>query len=184
MEMFCDEKTLAQRCAHGDDQARRELYVQYAERLYSLCRRYTDDDGRARDVMHDTFIKAYDKIGRYEYRGSGSLYSWMSRIAICMCMDELRIKKKAHFVDLSENIQEEEPPIDRVKEIPPEKVREFIAKLPPTQKTIFNLHLIDEVPHKEIAKLLGITERASTSLLSKARARLAGMLNNYLKENE
>lgn len=182
--MYCDEKTLAQKCAHGDDQARMDLYVQYADRLYSLCCRYADDGGRARDIMHDTFIKAYDHIGRYEFRGEGSLYSWLAKMAISLCMDELRRKKKVRFIDLQEDIREDEPPPERVKDIPPAKVREFIDKLPPTQRTIFNLHIIDEVPHKEIAKLLGIKERASTSLLSKARARLAETINEYLKDNE
>lgn len=179
-----DEKTLAQKCAHGSDLARKELYVLYAPRLYSLCCRYADDKEQAQDWMHDSFIKAYDKIGRFEYRGDGSLYSWLARLTISLCIDEIRKKKKVHFIDLEDDITQDDPPAERVKDIPPEKVRELIQKLPPTQRTIFNLYHIDGVPHKEIARLLGITERASTSLLSKARNRLAGSINSYLKDNE
>ncbi len=64
-----DEKELALSCARGDIMARKELYNRYATRLYSLCTRYTQDQEEGKDLLHDTIIKAFDNIGRFNHRG-------------------------------------------------------------------------------------------------------------------
>ncbi|MCR5352010.1 MAG: RNA polymerase subunit sigma-70, partial [Bacteroidales bacterium] len=48
-----DEQELAQRCAHGDNAARKVLYETYSARLLALCRRYAADRAEAEDLMQD-----------------------------------------------------------------------------------------------------------------------------------
>ena len=61
---------LARECAGGDERAMKELYSRYASGLYGLCIRYVGDRELARDLMHDSFIKIYDTIGKYKPTGS------------------------------------------------------------------------------------------------------------------
>lgn len=179
------DKELAARCADADEQARRELYERYARRLYGLALRYCADAQRARDLMHDAMIRVYERIGRYEYRGEGSLYSWIARLTIALCVDDLRRRSRVRFVDIDDGLnQMEDPPADDVATIPPEVLRKMIDGLPQVRRTVFNLYYIDGLPHKEIASLLGIKENASTSIAAKARAQLAKEIRSYIRKNE
>ena len=92
--MYNSEQELAKACARGDGEARRQLYVIYSPKMYSLCSRYAEEKDLARDLMHDAFIRAYDKIGRFSFRGEGSLGAWMSSLTIRLCIDNLRKRKK------------------------------------------------------------------------------------------
>jgi hypothetical protein len=53
------EQELATRCAHGDNEARKELYEQYSSRILSLCRRYASGPAEAEDLMQDAFVKIF-----------------------------------------------------------------------------------------------------------------------------
>ena len=53
-----DEKGLVRRCSAGDQAARQEMYELYAGRLLAVCRRYVREPDLARDLVHDTFLKA------------------------------------------------------------------------------------------------------------------------------
>ena len=77
-----DEQALAEACRAKDRLAEDELYTRYAARVYTLCRRYLGDADDARDLMQEALIQALDKIDSYQYTGEGSLYAWISRIAI------------------------------------------------------------------------------------------------------
>lgn len=50
------EQELATRCAHGDNEARKELYCSYSSRILSLCRRYASNPDEAEDLMQDAFV--------------------------------------------------------------------------------------------------------------------------------
>ena len=65
-----------------------------------------------------------------------------------------------------------------------EKLLEFISGLPDTQRAIFNLFCMDGYSHKEIAEMLGISERGSTSMLVKAKHTLRKQINDYIKNSE
>ena len=77
-----DEQELARYCRAGDRLAKEELYKRYAAKVNTLCRRYLGDEEDAKDLMLETLIQAIDKIESYHYTGEGSLYRWISRIAI------------------------------------------------------------------------------------------------------
>lgn len=69
------------------------MYETYAGRLLAVCRRYVRDTDRARDLVHDTFLKAWDSIGTFRPRRSGSLSAWLTRIATHLAVDDLRSRK-------------------------------------------------------------------------------------------
>lgn len=178
-----DEQTLARYCSQKDRLAEEELYKRYAARVYTLCGRYVSDDEEAKDLMQESIISALDKIQMFHYTGKGSLYGWIGRIAINKAIDHLKRRKRwAAFLDMWAQDNTPEPTEEDVDAIPQEKILEWIARLPDMRRTVFNLYYFDGYTHKEIGEMLGISEKGSAGVLSKARKQLKGMIRNYLKE--
>lgn len=180
-----DEQELARRCARGDNTARRELYETYGSRLLALCRRYAVDAAEAEDLMQDAFVKIFRIIGRFRWMHPGSLYSWMARVTLNQAFDSAR-KRKRLALQLG-NVEElagelpEEPGYEETLSVPSEVLQEMISALPEGYRTVFTLYCIDELPHKEIAALLGIREKSSSASLARARASLAKSIRRYLQ---
>ena len=96
-----DEQRLARLCSEGDRRAEEELYTRYAARVYTLCRRYSGGADEAKDLMQDALLKALDRISTYTYTGRGSLYGWISRIAINLALNQI---KRRHWRTVSLDI--------------------------------------------------------------------------------
>ena len=164
--------------------AEEELYRRYAARVFTLCRRYTDSPDDAKDLMQESLIQALDKIASYRYSGKGSLYGWISRIAINRALNQIRRKRwKTVSLDLRED-SIPDPTDEEMATIPQEKLLEWISKLPDVRKAVFNLYCIDGYSHKEIAEMLKISEKGSAGMLAKARKQLKEEINRYLKDTE
>lgn len=179
-----EEQELAHRCARRDRQAREELFRRYSPRLLALCLRYTRDRSQADDLLQDAFIKVFDRIGRFRWQGSGSLYSWMARVTLNLFFDKARRRRLLRETDigpLEETLPE--PNYEETLQVPPERLQAMISGLPDRYRTVFQLYCVDHLSHKEIARVLGIQERTSSADLSRAKALLAKQIKQYLHEN-
>ena len=175
-----NEPELASKCREGDSLAADELYRRYAARLLTLCRRYSSSLEDAEDLMQEAVLKALDKMPSFSYRGEGSLYAWLSRIAINMALNNVR--KARNQILASEPVPDNipEPTAEEVAGIPQERLLEMIASLPEGRRTVFNLYCLDGYSHNEIGKMLGINPKASASELAKARIQLKKAINDEL----
>ena len=179
------EQELARYCSRGDRSAEDELYRRYAARVFTLCRRYLADSDEAKDMMQDVLIRALDKIQSFTFKGPGSLYGWISRIAINTAINHLKRQKwKTVPLDFSFQDNIPEPSPDEVEAIPHEKLLEWLSGLSDERRTVFNLYCIDGYSHKDIAQMLGISEKGSAGVLAKARKQLKENIRQYLKEKE
>ena len=183
MHQEWSELDLAKSCSQKNKMAEEQLYRNYAVRVYTLCRRYIGDEEEAKDLMLETLIQALDKIDTFKYTGEGSLYAWISRIAINKAINQIK-RHRWRFVPLDRQTQDDipEPTEEEMLTIPAEKLREWIAQLPDLRRTVFNLYCVDGYSHKEIGQMLGISERGSTSTMAKARKQLKEKIKQYLKE--
>lgn len=182
LERAEEDITLTQLCADGDDAARSRLYNKYAARIFMLCTRYSGDSFAAKDLMHDSFIKIFDNIHKYDANKS-SLKTWMSHVTVNFLIDYLRKAKRLKFVPIDNNILDvPEPEHEHLSQIPKEQILKMVESLPDAKRVIFNLYCIEDYSHKEIAQLLGIKEKTSSSILYKARIMLSEMVNKYLIE--
>ena len=178
------EKDLAMLCAKGDRSAMRELYNRYAARLGALCSRYANVPEEWMDLMHDTMAKAFGKMGQYRYRGEGSLYSWLSRMAVNLCVDRLRKEGRLGVQVPEDGIPDiPDPPAEEVRAVPLQDLQAMIASLPASKRVVFNMFCVDGFSHREIAEKLGITEKSSSSTLARAKKMLSRMILEY-KKNE
>jgi RNA polymerase sigma-70 factor (ECF subfamily) len=166
-------------------EAFRLLYDEYAGRLFSVCNRYIVDEQLAADLLHETMLKVYDHLSSFKYDGEGSLFRWMSRIAVNMILDKKKWARR-HRLQVSELVwnQIPEPELESDDEIPAEEMRKMIGRLSPIKRAVFNMYCIEGYSHREIGSLLGISENGSSSTLSKAKKELAAMIIDYLKNNE
>ena len=181
--MYCElsEQDLAKCCSQRDRQAEDELYRRYAARVYTLCRRYAGDDDEAKDWMQDTLIQALDKIHTFHYTGNGSLYGWISRIAVNKALNQIkRHRWRTVSWDYWSQDTLPEPTEEEMETIPQEKLLEWIARLPDERRAVFNLYCLDGYSHKDIASMLGISEKGSAGVLAKARKQLKEEIRRYL----
>lgn len=166
---------------NGDTADVRTIYETHVQYLFAVCKRYIADPDEAKDVLQESFIKIFNNLHRFEDRGPGSLRSWMRRIVVNESLSRLRSSAGLRLVTFDEeqhDLPDEEP---QVEGIPMQVLQEMIRALPDGYRTVFNLRVFEEMEHKEIARLLGISENTSYSQFSRARALLAENIKNYRK---
>lgn len=185
--MCMNETDLARRCAQGDLKAREELYNVFSPRILALCLRYAQDRSSAEDLMHDAFIKIFKVIRKFRWERQGSLYSWMARVTLNLCFDSVKKRRKlaAMLADSGglERIPEEPPDYEEAAAIPAERLRKMVEELPEGYRTVFKLHCLEGLSHKEIASLLGIKENSASSNLARARIILSNKIKAYWDED-
>ena len=161
----------------GDRSALRRLYDRYSGYAMAIGLRYVPRREEVRDVIQDSFVKILTSIGSFEYRGEGSLKSWVSRIVANKSVDYLRQHERFMFVSNIPDEVDEEPP--DIQKVPPEILTEMIGQLPVNYRTVLNLFVYEQYSHKEIALQLGIRENTSYSHFHRAKKMLARMIIDY-----
>lgn len=168
----------------GDPLAMNRLYMEYADYLTGVCSRYISDEDTLKDVLQESFIKIFTKINQFKYRGKGSLKAWLTQIVINEALLQLRSAKgfniplfDSDLVDLPD----EEPEIDNIDT---NILYSFIQQLPDGYRTVFNLFVIEEKSHKEIAEILHIKPSTSASQYLRAKKLLAEMIRVYKHQTE
>lgn len=178
-----DERELADGCRLGDDMARKELYDRYAGRLMAICLRYAGERATAEDLLHDAYLKIYGAFDRFAYRGPGSLRAWIERITVNVALEWLRSRKRLGTVPLEEGhlpAAGTEVSALEAESVPRDVLLGLVGELPDGYRTVFNLFCIEGYSHREIAEMLGINEKSSSSQLFRARALLARRIRAYL----
>lgn len=168
-------------CRAGKAASQEALFKRFAPMIMTVCRRYEHPEFGASDILQETFIAVFKNIGRFDAK-RGSLEAWMKKIAVNTALKIIR-KRKISFLDIErdhlqfEDISEEEVEVGTFSE---EYLLEKIQELPQGYRTIFNLFVIENFSHKEIAMRLGVSVQTSKSQLSKAK----NMLRKKLSANE
>ena len=149
--------------------------------MFALCLRFSKDRADAEDTLQDGFIKIFTSIG--QYTGIGSFEGWMKRIMINTAMEKFRKNPPLQIVEELPEIEDNED-IDEEVSIPEEVLADFVNQLPERYKMVFNLYVIEEMSHKDIAALLGINEGTSKSNLARAREILKRKGKEYLDHEQ
>ena len=174
------ERQLLDAIHGGERAALRRLYDRYSGYAMAIGLRYIPDCDEVRDVLQDSFVKILTGIGRFDYRGEGSLKSWVSRIVANRAIDYIKQHQRLQFTnEVPENINEEEPDVG---DIPPDILDSMIGQLPTGYRVVLNLFVFEQLSHREIAQRLGITESASTSQFFRAKRTLQRMIREYIKQ--
>lgn len=167
---------LIEGCRRGDRKAQTGLYRMYYRAMYNVSLRLLNNAADAEDVMQESFLAAFLRIGTY--RGEVSFGSWLKRIVVNRSIDMLR-SRKAGFTDADENLPDdggddaifpEEEAGDAARTV--ERVRKALQGLPDGFRVVLTLFLFEGYDHEEIARILGISESTSRSQLARAKKKL------------
>lgn len=171
-----EEEKLVMSLADGDEAALHVLYRKYSGLFFTIASRYTSNTQEAEDHVQDAFVQIYKKAHTFSYQGS--FEGWMKRIVINICLSALR-KNKILLNDSIDNIHDFAGYSENnwsIESMTAEEIISAIDELPIGCKTVLNLNVMEGFSHKEIGKQLGISESASRSQLTKARAKLKILL--------
>ena len=133
----------------------------YLRPLYWHARRLVVVHEDAEDVVQETFIRAYDKIGTFR-GGAGELGEWLHRIATNTALTMLRRRRPGLFSSLDDVSRilasrvAEECGEDADRTLV--RFQQAILELPLKQRLVFNLRYYDRMPYGQIARVLGQRE--------------------------
>lgn len=159
--------------------AMRLIYSRYVRLLTAVCSRYLLNEEDVKDVLQDAFLKIFASIGKFKYKGEGSLRAWMTKVTVNETLKFINVNRRIDFTDISDDmvgISEDEP---EIADVPASVIHGFIRELPDGYRMIFNLFVVEGRNHREIASLLGIKESTSASQLHRAKALLAAKIREY-----
>jgi RNA polymerase sigma-70 factor (ECF subfamily) len=183
-----DINQIVEGCKSGDRKSQRKLFEMLYGKMIVVIKRYIKDESLAQDILSDSFIKIFESIKTYEFKGS--FEGWARRIVVNTTIDYIRKNKKLFFLEpVSDNNMEPEAKsvFDSV-DISPEECLTLIHGLSPAYRTIFNMRVFEEMTHKDIAESLGIKENTSKANYSKARVvlnnRVIDFMNNKKAEED
>ena len=169
-----DEAEFVRALVRGERAAQRVLYETHYGPLMAICQRYAGSEDEAMDLLHESFIKIFGKIGRYQ-QGT-ALLAWMRRITVNTAIDHYRrsVRRRTEDIDQAYHLSSDAP--DVISQHSTREILLAVQGLPPTYRTIFNLYVVEGYSHREIGEQLGITESTSRSNLVKARGKLQKVL--------
>lgn len=139
------------RLGEGDKSAFRELYQQTSGAVYGFALSILKNKQDAEDVMHDTYIRAYN--GAVSYRPTGKPLAWMLTIVRNLCYNKIRDNKICEDISQYDDILRSETGHD-----PEERalIEQAISVLASDERQIVILHAITGMKHREIAKILNV----------------------------
>jgi RNA polymerase sigma-70 factor (ECF subfamily) len=150
--------------------------------MLAVCLRYSTDMDQAKDILQEGFIKVFNSLDKFNRKGS--LEGWIRRIMVNTAIDQIRKDKRSLTLSHSEElldkglevVEETEIDDDESLQLNMSHVIEAMQELSPGYKAVFNLYVMEDMTHKEIANSLGITEGTSKSNLAKAKMKLRKIL--------
>jgi RNA polymerase sigma-70 factor (ECF subfamily) len=174
----------------GDKTAFAQVVELYADRLYNLALKLTNDSFEAEDVVQEALLSAYKHISRFE--GRSSLGTWLYRITYNSAMMRHR-KKRPDTVSIDEPVTLDDgeqvprqffdwcclPESDLLTAESLEYMNEAIQMLPEVLKTVFVLRDIEGLSTTDAADILDISVPAVKSRLHRARLFLREQLSEY-----
>ena len=188
MNLTIPDEQLMSAAKSGDQVAFAELVDRLTDHIYGLAFRLLGNSQDAQDITQDTFIQMWESRHRWSPRGAVS--TWAYRIAMNLCLNRLRSRKRWRLFSINPQTDESPPavelPIDSADS--PETVIEqadlkhhlesAISQLPPRERASIILRHQQGLSLKEVAKVMDMTAFGVNSLLFRARKRLQELLSD------
>ncbi|HET7220812.1 MAG TPA: sigma-70 family RNA polymerase sigma factor [Vicinamibacterales bacterium] len=172
-----DDRAIVDACLAGDSTAFDVIVERHRRQVYQLCFRYVGNHEDASDLAQDAFVRAFK--GLKGFKGQSSLSTWLYRIAVNVCLNRVALKTpRAEALDPAERIdtRAERPDVTLLRAERAGEVRAAIRDLPPKQRATLILRVYHELPHEEIAAILGSSVGAAKANFFHALANLKKLL--------
>ena len=181
------------RAAQGGDMAAfEELVARHRDKLYARAYSMMRNEEEAIDLSQEAWVKGWQRLRQFQ--GEASFGTWMTRIVINLCLDQLR-KQKRQRAESIEEMDEESGGVERqmpVITVNPtagleraelrERIDRALGQLSYEHRTALVLHEFEELEYKEIAKVMGCSIGTVMSRLFYARRKMAALLADLKKQ--
>lgn len=159
---------LLEGCKAGDRRVQELLYKRTASKMMAVCMRYARDKMEAEDSLQLGYVKVFQKIN--DYRGDGSFEGWIRKVMVNTAIESYRKNLRTlNLVPIEDGYDQPSTGFD-FSRLGMQDLLRLIQGLADGYRIVFNMYIIEGYSHKEIAATLGISEGASKSQLSRARA--------------
>ena len=191
MKQSADDFELVEAFRRGDEKAFEEIVRRYQHQVANIIYLTLGSREEVEDLSQEVFIRVYKSLARFEF--DASLYSWIYRIAVNLCIDEIRRRKIRKAVSLEffseQKLEKEKRSKERITAADPLLAREkqevivdALQKLSTNHRTVLLLREYEDLSYGEIARTLRISPQAVKSRIFRAREELRKLLKGYFKE--
>ena len=193
--MKLSDEELVDRFRSGDEDSFRILVERHSPRIFNIIYRTTKDRNLAEDLSQEVFLRMYRFLGGFKKESRFS--TWLYRLTVNVCFNAQRKRKEEPKVvilsqqvaDVGSNpgtreLEDESfsPQKTLEKEELARKIKSAIDSLPEVLKMTFILREFEDLPYKELAKVLRCSQGTIKSRLCRAREALRQKLEIYLSE--
>jgi RNA polymerase sigma-70 factor, ECF subfamily len=191
MSGIIDDRSLIDACRAGKTEAYGVLVRRYQDRLYPTVLRLTGCAEDAQDLLQETFLRAYQKLGRFH--GESSFYTWIYRIAVNIALSGRRKRRPTARLDERSSGEPSSPtadPRETDPSLPVERaerdriIQDALNSLAPDHRAVVVLKEFDGLHYEEIGAILGIPVGTVRSRLHRARCDLRAKLRVLLDEEQ
>lgn len=171
----------------GDRPAFKPLVERYQQMVFRTAMGFLHHQEDAEDLTQEIFIRVYQSLDSYS--GEAGFSTWLYRITVNHCLNFLRSRKRNSLFSFAEDLpgqlinkaSEEVNPDEQLEENERERqIRNAIDSLSDKQRTAFVLSRYDELPQKEIAQIMNISEGAVEQHLQRAKINLQKKLSSLV----
>ena len=165
---------LLQRCKKGEQSAQFEIYKLYYKAMFNTSLRILKDSYEAEDVMQESFLSAFDKLGTF--KADVTFGAWLKRIVINKSITHLRKNGKREFVSLEVIPDRDEESTqyndDDYSNKLVAQLLECIKKLKDNYRIALTLNLIEGYDYEEIATIMDISYQNARTTISRAKSKI------------
>ena len=183
LSSISDEQAMWRVRMQDDAEAFALLVERWEGPIQNLCTRMLGDLHRGEDLAQEAFVRVFARRKDYEPRGKFSTFLW--RVALNLCYDELRRRERRRETALELDAEENEVSF-AAEELPPdvalardetaERVRAALMKIPETYRSVLILRHYEDLKFREIGEVLDIPEGTVKSRMAEGLGRLARLL--------
>ena len=188
------DELLVKAAKRGDMLAFEELVARHRDKIYARAFSMMRNEDEALDLSQEAWVKGWQRLAQFQ--GEASFGTWMTRIVINLCLDQLR-KQKRQRTESIEAMDQESGGVERqmpVVTVNPteglertelrQRIDKALAKLSHEHRTVLVLHEFEEMEYKEIAKAMECSIGTVMSRLFYARRKMAAILADLKKSEE
>src|SRR5881296_3835139 len=187
-----DDPTLVRASQQGEMAAFEELVARHRDKIFARAYSMMKNEEEAVDLSQEAWVKGWQRLKQFQ--GESSFGTWMTRIVINLCLDQLR-KQKRQRTESIEAMDEESGGVERhmpVVTVNPtaglerqelrQRIDRALGQLSYEHRTVLVLHEFEEMEYKQIAKTMGCSIGTVMSRLFYARRKMAALLADMKKE--
>ena len=191
VEQKLDDFHLIDSFHKGDEKAFEEIVRRYQRQVANIIFLTLGSREEVDDLSQEVFVRVFRSLNRFEF--DSSLYSWIYRIAVNLCIDEIRRKRIRKLIPLDflsekriegeKHSREETTGAEQLlQKEKQEIIRRALDRLSPLHRTVILLREYQDLSYDDIAKTLRISPQAVKSRIFRAREELREMLKDYFQE--